>query len=132
MCDRVTVRLENKQTDGLEAMTENGDADNDSEALRTALNIGLGELGYLKGHSDNKDTQLRAWAQRFADAFGLMGLMWVGVTLFLPVGFRVYAIGWFAASLACIAVDRGLAALEPQVSRRLNGIATSLLGGDKA
>lgn len=113
-------------------MVEDDEADNDSEALRTALNIGLSELGYAKGFNDTTDTRLRAWARRFADAFGLLGLMWIGVTLFLPVRFRIYAAGPFAASLACIALDRGLESLEPHVSNRLNGIATTLLGGDSA
>lgn len=113
-------------------MVDDNEADNDSEALRTALNIGLGELGYSKGYADNHDTQLRAWARRFADAFGLLGLMWIGVTMFLPVGLRIYAAAPFAASVACIALDRGLAAVEPQVSRRLSTIATTLLGGEKA
>ena len=125
-----SVKLEKRQLDGIEAIQQEGQADNQSEALRNALDAGLQELGYY--HGEKRDTRLRALARRFGDAFGLLGLMWIGVTMFLPVGIRVYAAAPFAASLACIALDRGLATVEPSVSNRLVAFAATLIGGEKA
>lgn len=125
-----SVKLENRQLDGIEAIQEDGAADNQSEALRNALDVGLRELGYYNGHTS--DTRLREIARRFRDAFALLGLMWIGVTMFLPASLRVFAFAPFAASLACIALDRGLATVEPRVSNRLNALAVGLLGGDNA
>lgn len=126
MGERKSIRLERKQLDGISAMVEGGDADNDSEALRTALNAGLAELGYRNG--ERNDTTLRMASRRFADAFSLLGVMWLGMSFWLPIEFRIYAVGPFAASVACLAIDRGLQAHEPRVSRRI----TAILRGDKA
>lgn len=127
---KTSIDLEQRHYRLAEEMEENGDADNQSEAIRTAIDAGGKAMGYLNG--EKHDTRLRTISRRFADAFALLGLMWLGLTFFLPVEMRMFAVGPFAASVACLAIDRGLAAVEPRVTRRLSGVVTTLLGGDKA
>jgi len=120
MGERKSIRLENKQLDAAGEMERQGEADNRSEALRTAINVGFSEMGYLNGDGrETQDTRLRAVASRFGEAFGLLGLMWVGVSFFMPLEFRMLAIAPFAASAACFGLDRLLESVEPAVSQHL-------------
>jgi len=120
MGSRETVRLENKQMEAAAEMERQGEADNKSEALRTAMNVGFSEMGYLNGNGrEAQDTRLRAAASRFGEAFGLLGFMWIGVSFFMPLEFRMLAIAPFAASAACFGLDRLLESVEPAVSQRI-------------
>lgn len=127
MGDRVTVRLESGQKDAFEEMTRNGDADNDSEALRRSVNVGLAELGYLNG-CQVKDTNLRVTARRFRDAFALLGVFMVGLTFWLPLELRAFAAAPFAASLGCWGLDRALEGRTFEVTHQIG----RLFGGDRA
>lgn len=127
---KTSIDLEQRHYQLAEEMEENGDADNQSEAIRAAIDAGGNALGYYNG--TKQDTRLRKTARRFADAFAIVGLIWIGATLFAPVALRVYVAAPFAASVACLALDRGLATVEPHVSNRLTGILTTLIGGDQA
>lgn len=127
MAEHFGVRLERRQINAIEKMEDNGDADNQSEALRTALDAGLAELGYHNG--SKRDTRLRALTRRFADAFALLALFWVGMTFLFPMGFRMFAIPVFVISLALYSLDRLLASHEPAVSKRL---VRFLNGGEAA
>lgn len=117
---KTSIDLEQRHYRLAEEMEENGDADNQSEAIRTAIDAGGKAMGYLNG--EKHDTRLRTIARRFADAFALLGIMWIGLTLFVPVEFRLFAIAPFAMSVACLTIDRGLAVVEPHVSNRILGI----------
>jgi hypothetical protein len=130
MPDKVSVDLEKGQKGAFEKMEERGDADNQSEAMRRCINIGLAELGYLHGDPRDVDgeTPLRTVARRFADAFALVGLILVGFTFVYPLGLRAIAAFPFAASLGCYGIDRVLATYEPAVTRRL----AAIFGSEKA
>lgn len=117
MAETYSARLTPQQEEALEAMSDNGDADNTSEALRMALDEGLIELGYRNGAK--QETRLRATIQRFADAFGLLGIIVVGVTWLYPLGFRMWAIPIFLIALTLYGLDRLLADYEPDVSNRI-------------
>lgn len=120
MADTFSARLTTHQQDCLQSMVERGEADNKSEAFRMALDSGLVELGYKNGHKT--DTRLRYLLQRAGDAFGLLGLFWLGLTFLYPVGFRMWAIPIFAVALGLHVADRGLKRHEPGVSRRLAAV----------
>lgn len=120
MADPVSVRLDKTQKEGLEAMSENDDAANPSEALRVCVNIGLQECGYANGVK--VDTALRQTARRFADTLAGVALVMLGVTMLYPVEFRVFVFGPLMASIACYGLDRVLAKKEPGVSNWLRGL----------
>lgn len=120
MAERKTVHLEKQQLEGLDGMVEAEMADNSSEALRNALNVGLTKYGMLNdGHYD---TRLRQTARRFGDAFALLAVLSFGLTFMYPVEFRLLAVAPLAMSLGCYALDRVLKLKEPGVSKAL-GIA---------
>ncbi len=120
MTDRLTGKFDQDHVDGFEAMQEAGDADSYSEAIRIACNVGLQNLGYI--NSERKQTRLRELTRRFADAFALLGLMWLGVSFWLPLEVRMFAIAPFAASVTCYVLDRLLKTLEPAVTKRISGV----------
>lgn len=116
------VYLEQSQLDVAEAMQENGDAENGSEALRKCIRAGSHELGYQNGLK--KQTRLRHISRRFGDALALSSLFLLGLTLFAPLEIRLYIIAPMAASLGCYGLDRALQQHEPHVSRRLKRLFT--------
>jgi len=126
MAQSVSGRLDDDIVDGLEEMTDNGDAENISEALRMTCSAGLRQYGYYWG--EKRDTRLRKTVRRFIDAFALLGVMWIGVSFWLPLELRALAAAPFAASAACLSIDRVLATHEPAVSNWLAG----LVRGDRA
>ena len=118
-----SVRLESHQWDGLEQMTEQGDADNRSEAARRAVNIGLAELGYT---IEATQSPLSRAGDVVGWAGGIAALAWIGVTFAYPVELRIPALLALAMSL----VGFGIARLAGggRSSRSLRG----LLGGGRA
>jgi hypothetical protein len=131
MADTFGVRLSRRQQDSIEAMTESGEADNQSEALRTAIDVGLHELGYRGGKPvDNSPAGLQMAARRFRDAFALLGVMWVGLSFVMPLELRALAIVPFASSLACVGIDQAVESWgDPLASlRRSEAVAD---GGEK-
>lgn len=128
MADHKTVRLESKQLAALSDMAEGDEADNESEALRAALNVGLSELGYYNGTGD-PDGAIKHLARRFADAFALVGLILVGLTYWYPLGLRMVVAAPFAASIACYTLVRVLDAYELGVSERIQRLFP---GGERA
>lgn len=127
MADRKTVRLENRQLAALSDMEEDEAADTESEALRTALNVGLAELGYYNGTGRSDGTLIQI-THRLADAFALLGLMLLGVTWWYPLGLRMFVVAPFGASIACYLVARGLERYDVAVSDRLRGL---FAGGER-
>lgn len=126
MGETLSGHVDTDQVEAIQEMVEAGEADNQSEAIRRALRVGLSEMGYHNGV--RTDTQLRTVARRFRDAFLLLGVLWVGVSFWLPIGWRSLAAAPVAAGLACHVIDRGLARREPDVSNRLR----ALVGGETA
>lgn len=127
MGEQKNAWLERHQLEQIDKMVKDGVADNDSEAVRTALDAGLAELGYLSGNGSAR-TRLRWAVRELARLFTYLGLGWLAATLLFPVEFRLYAVGWFVVALAFLGADRVLADVEPWVSRRLIG----LVGGETA
>lgn len=123
MGEHKSVRLEKKQLDAISEMAEDGVADNESEALRNALDVGLHEYGYLNGGT--QDTLLRQLTRRVGDAFGLLGILWLGVTFVYPIELRAFAIPIFLVALGLYGLDRLLAGFEPGVSKRLSNLQKS-------
>lgn len=126
MADKVDVRLSSDQMNSLQAMQDEGLADNRSDAIRTALDRGFVQLGYRNGQK--RDTRLRLVTRRLADAFALLGVMWIGLSFWLPIEYRAYAVAPLLASVTCLTIDRVLQSHEPAISRRL----ATVLGGESA
>jgi len=111
MAEVKSARLTRPQLDAIEAMVEDGTADNASEALRVAVDSGLVEMGYRGGvepTSTDPYPGVRAAARRFRDAFVLLTVMWVGVSFWLPLELRIYAVAPFGAAVASDTVDRAV------------------------
>lgn len=122
-----SVDLEERQREITKSMAENGDAANQSEAIRDAIEHYAQETGYKNG--TKRDTVLRQTTRRFADALALMALLWVGLTWLHPVGFRIFALPMFVGAISLYVMDRALAKWEPSVSRRIRG---AFVRGEKA
>lgn len=120
MGKRITGNFDQDEVDGLKQMKKDRDIEHASEAVRIASRAGLQRMGYVEG--TNRDTPLRKTSRRFADAFAIVGLIFLGLTWFYPIGFRMIVVGPFAASLACYGLDRVLKHYEPAVSNRINSI----------
>jgi len=134
MAEVKSVRLTRPQLDGIEEIVEDGRADNDSEALRVAVDSGLVEMGYRGPvESDDNDVYpgVRAAARRFRDAFVLLGVMWLGVSFWLPLELRIYAVGPFAAAVACDGFDRGLSQWGHVLEARAGRGAAVTDGGEQ-
>lgn len=125
--DRYSFTLEKRQEDSLREIQRTGDADNQSEAARKLIDTGAETLGYGIA---NPQTRLRGIIQRSADGFALAAIIWVGLTLVAPVGYRALSIPLFAVALGLYGFDRLIAAREPHLSKRL--AAMIALGGDDA
>ncbi len=113
----LSAKFDKRQRDGLAEIQEDGLADNTSDAIRTAVDAGLSELGYTNGSHDQ--TRLEWLAGELARVFAYLGLGWLAATLYFPVGFRLYAVGWFVVSLACMALQNALESHEPGISQWL-------------
>jgi hypothetical protein len=117
MADRKTIRLEKRQIEALSDMVDDDFADNESEALRVALNIGLTKLGVLNGAAT--DTSLRRIARHTGFGLACIGAFVVGLTYFGAVTWRLLAVVPFLMSMTCYAIDRVLAVHEPSVSNAI-------------
>jgi hypothetical protein len=101
----------------LEEMSESGDADNQSEALRSVVTAGLHQKGYLT--ANGRKTPLREASRRLGETFALLGVIWLGVSFWLPIEMRSLVVAPLAASVACFGIERALRTWEPAVSKRL-------------
>lgn len=112
-----SVDLEERQKDVVEEMAKNGDAATASEAIRDAIEHYAQEQGYENGQK--RQTALRSAIQRVGDAAALAGIIWLGFTLAMPVGFRFAAIGMLLGAMVCYGAERALGRVEPRVSQWL-------------
>lgn len=126
MGDRYSFRLDNQQEDILEEIIDTEEC-NQTEAAKRAINAGGETLGY--GDVGQPRTRLRGIIQRSTDGFALAAIVWVGLTLVAPVGYRALAIPLFGIALALHGLDKAIAAYEPHLSHRLAAMIT-LGGGD--
>jgi hypothetical protein len=117
-----TVSAHNVDTDvssALDEMVECGEAASVSDAVEQTVRDGLEQRGYIGGV---RDTPLRRLFRRFSDALALVGMVWLGLTFLMPVGFRALAIPFFASAIALHAGHKLLGAKEPAVSKRLAAV----------
>jgi len=128
MGDPCTFNLDEEQQEIVQEYMDVTEA-SQSEAGRRLINAGGNQLGYGDVETD-PETRLRQVIMRSADAFALAAIIWVGLTLVAPVGYRAFAIPLFAVSLALYSTDRVLKAREPHVSKRLAAMIAT--GGDRA
>lgn len=126
MAEVLSSQFDDDEVDALEEMQRCGDADNYSEALRRATKTGLQELGYQNG--ENADTTLKWLSGEFARAFAWIGIAWVGLTLLLPIRYRVGAVFAVFAAAGCSGLYVALDQHEPGVTNWMRG----LLGGESA
>lgn len=112
-----SVRVTNEHESCIEDMVDRGIADSGSEAHRLLLNEGMRQYGYAAGEC--RDTRLKWLCREFARAFAWVGIAWLALTLFFPVGFRVGAIFAVWASLGCVVLLFVLDRHEPAVSQRI-------------
>jgi len=107
MSQTVSAKLDNDQVEHLKQQVDQGRADSISEAVRNEIN------------GENGRTALRGAVMRFGDAFGLVAIIWLGLTFLYPLGFRMFAIPVFVVSVSLYGLDRVLGRYEPAVSNRL-------------
>lgn len=127
MGDSYSFHLDPEQQEVIEQYMQETDA-NQSAAGRKLISAGAETLGY--GDFGEPTTRLRGIVQRSTDGFALAAIIWVGLTLVAPVGYRALAIPLFAIAVSLYALDKAIAAYEPHLSRRL--AAMIALGGDNA
>lgn len=130
MADTVSVRLERSQIQAIEEMDDDEVADNQSEALRMALNAGLTELGYMNG--GEYDSLLRINTRRAGLALGGAGMVVLGLSLFGPLAGRLIGVSLLLAAMTCYGVDRLLALLEPGVTLKFQQITRARRAEDRA
>lgn len=124
MGDSNALRLEQRQWEALEEMTENGDAPNRSEAARQVVAVGLDELGY--GHSETP-SRFASAGYLVGWACGFVALAWLGVTIAYPVELRMPAVAALFASLTAFGVSH---VAGGSVRHQLGGLVGR--GGDRA
>lgn len=117
MSRNASIQLDQHQLDAFQNMKDEEIGDTHTERHKMVLDRGFRELGYIDG--SYPDTVLRSAFRRLADSFAIVGLMMVGLTLFMPLEVRALALGPFIASIACYTIDRVLKRVEPSVSNRL-------------
>lgn len=113
MSKQVGVRLDDNQIAHLEEMVEHGVAANTSEALRQRV----------PRSGEPVDTPFRQAVRRLGDSFGFLGVFLVGLTLFGPMEWRVFAFAPFISALVCYAADRVCRRYEPRVTGAVNRLA---------
>lgn len=118
MAKSKSIRLEKQERDVMNDMVERrGLADNESEAHRRLLRAGMREYGYENGsYSKSRLTWI---ASQMAWSFGLVALLWFGVTMLAPVRFRIIGYGLAFASLGCAGLYHLLDRHEPAISKTL-------------
>lgn len=117
--DRVTVRLEERQRELAESMADNGDAANQSEAVRDAIEHYAQASGYTNG--EKKQTSLRWILSKLAAALIYIGLGTAAGAYFGPMEFRLAAVAPVMVGLGLFALEAVVAEYEPGVSRRIEG-----------
>jgi len=120
MGERLTGNFDQNHVDGFEAMQEDGDADNYSEAVRRASIVGLREMGYING--ERTDTWLKQVVYRFAWLFTIAGVTGLAFTATYPIPTRLpsLAVGAFGGLL--FGIYAILDSHEPKVTKRLKGL----------
>lgn len=101
-------------------MADNGDAANQSEAIRDAVEYYAQELGYTNGRKI--DTNLRWVLRQVATIFICVGLGFAAAFYFAPVAFRVASVAPVLGGLVCLGAEKALARHEPAVSNRLKRV----------
>lgn len=125
---KTSIALENRHFDIAEEMVDNGDVDNQSEMVRTAIDHYAHTRGYHT-NGDKHQTRLRTLLRRLGDAFGLLAVLWIGLTFYYPLELRGFAIPFLLVALTFHATDRLLATREPALSHWLTTALTAR-GGD--
>lgn len=118
--DRYTVRLQNRQSDVVESMAENGDAENPSEAIRDAIEHYAQSMGYVNGHKKSTFLTFAMW--RVAWLFGIAGVVGLAFTLTYPVSARLPSFALVITSFACFGAYHALNYVEPKVTNSLRRI----------
>lgn len=130
MADTVSVRLERSQIQAIEEMDDDEVADNQSEALRMALNAGLTELGYM--NNGEYDSLLRINTRRAGLALGGAGMVVLGLSLFGSLAGRLIGVSLLLAAMTCYGLDRVLAHLEPDVTLKFQQITRARTAQERA
>ena len=120
MAEPKTVKMEKRQCDAIGDMEDDDLADNPSEAIRLAFDVGIRELGY--GDGDGGDDPWLAWfTGELGKVFAYLAIGWLAATLAAPVGFRLLAVYLFFASVACFGLERALRT-QWTVGERVRGL----------
>lgn len=118
MGDRKSVRLNQQQLRAIEKMQDNGEAKSQSEALRTALNVGFVQLGYFNNNRQ-RDTSLRRLVREAGKLSTYAAIFALGMSLFYPFAFRVPVMILIIGGMVLFGVDKALARVEPTVSQQI-------------
>jgi len=105
MGEKITARFDGEQVAGFNEMQDDDAADSTSEAVRQAAAVGLHEMGYVNGATEQK-ANIEHAGEVVGWLFGVAALAWLGVTLFYPVEVRLPALAALAASLSAFGVAR--------------------------
>lgn len=117
MSDVVSAQFDDHQTEAFDQMEKEGDAENQSEALRRAANVGLHEMGYING--EKKETRLKATVHYVSWLFMVAGLVGLAFTIAYPVPARIPSFAVLTVGVVLYGVHEKLEDVEPDLSRRL-------------
>lgn len=111
------VRFTTEQWDAIQEMVEEGLADNPSEAVDMVMNVGLTQYGKLYGGT--YDSSLRQYVRLAGYGTACMGVFAVALTFFMSLELRLFATIPWVMAVTFYSLDKGLARVEPHVSRRM-------------
>jgi len=117
MGKQVNVRLDQDEVDACVEMNERGEAENFAEAVRTAARESWVDRGYLNGR---ETSTLVSVLNTVGFVTGLIGVLWVLVTLVYPVEVRMYGMAFLLASVGAYTVKWAVA--EKRVQSALSGL----------
>lgn len=124
MGKQVSVRLDEDETEVCKKMKRRGEADSFAEAVRTAARESWVDRGYLTGR---EPSTLVSVLNTVGFVTGLLGVLWVLVTLVYPLEIRVYGMAFLLASVGAYTVKWALAERRVQAT-----IGAVLSRGEKA
>lgn len=106
MGDPHSVRLRSRQNDAVDDMVETGAADDKSDAIRTAVDRGLEDLGYYS----ETTTMTQELAGMSGRALSLLTAGWLAFTFAYPVAYRVPAVVLAFSAAGCLGLERAIEA----------------------
>lgn len=120
-----TLRLDSEHWDGIDQLTDSGEADNRSEAARQIMSAGLHQMRDEQ-RARQERSPLAVAGNKIGMASGIVALAWLTATIAYPIGVRMPSLVMMICSLTSFGVARFGDGVD--VRARL----AALVGGDQA